>query len=96
MPRYPETKGMTRDEKFTSVAIYLSKVVDCLQGVQDEHATVIIRRPNTHSETGSRVSSAIQIQGVLHDLTEAISPSQAGEERQSEIVGSDEVVGSDD
>jgi hypothetical protein len=32
MPRFPETNGMTKEEKFTSVTIYLSKVVDHLQG----------------------------------------------------------------
>jgi hypothetical protein len=32
MPRFPETKELTKEEKFTSVTIYLSKVVDHLQG----------------------------------------------------------------
>jgi hypothetical protein len=32
MPRFPETKDMTKEEKYTSVTIYLSKVVDHLQG----------------------------------------------------------------
>src|SRR5260221_14265877 len=36
LPRFPETKGMTKEEKFTSVTIYLSKVVDHLQGVENE------------------------------------------------------------
>ena len=36
MPRFPNTKDMTREEKFTSVTIYLSKVVDHLQGIEDE------------------------------------------------------------
>ena len=32
MPRFPETAGMTKEEKFTSVTVFLSKVVDHLQG----------------------------------------------------------------
>jgi hypothetical protein len=32
LPRFPETKDMTKEEKFTSVTIYLSKVIDHLQG----------------------------------------------------------------
>ena len=36
MPRFPETNGMTREEKFTSVTIYLSKVIDHLQGNEAE------------------------------------------------------------
>ncbi|MBE0681995.1 MAG: hypothetical protein IH589_08765 [Anaerolineales bacterium] len=36
MPRFPKTNGMSREEKFTSVTIYLSKVVDHLQGVEHE------------------------------------------------------------
>lgn len=95
MPRFPKTEGMTRDEKFTSVSIYLSKVVDLLQGVQDEHGTVIIRRPHINSETSSRVSPTVQIQGVLHDLSEAVTPLQGGEERQSKNVRPLEVVGTD-
>ena len=37
IPRYPldETERMTKDEKFTSVVVYLSKVVDHLKGVDD-------------------------------------------------------------
>src|SRR5688572_22773399 len=36
MPRFPETNGMTKEEKFTSVTIYLSKVIDHLQGHESE------------------------------------------------------------
>src|SRR5262245_7584761 len=36
MPRFPETKTMSKDEKFASVTIYLAKLVDHVQGVEDE------------------------------------------------------------
>jgi hypothetical protein len=32
MPSFPNTEGMTREERFTSVTIYLAKVVDHLKG----------------------------------------------------------------
>lgn len=44
MPRFPKTEGMTREEKFTSVTIYLAKVVDHLKGIENEHGTFVVRR----------------------------------------------------
>lgn len=32
MPRFPNTDDMSREEKFTCVAVYLSKVVEHIQG----------------------------------------------------------------
>jgi hypothetical protein len=46
MPSFPKTNGMTREEKFTSVTIYLAKVVDHLQGKEDEqHGFTIYHAP---------------------------------------------------
>ena len=45
LPRFPKTNGMSREEKFTSVTVYLAKVVDHLTGVEDEKRTVVIRPP---------------------------------------------------
>jgi hypothetical protein len=38
LPRFPlkESGSMTKEEKYTSVTIYLAKVVDHLQGIEDE------------------------------------------------------------
>ncbi len=38
MPRFPleESANMTKEEKFTSVTVFLAKVVDHLQGVENE------------------------------------------------------------
>src|SRR5271157_4104608 len=54
MPRFPDTAGMTKEEKFTSVTVYMAKIVDHLQGVQDEYLYPI-RRQNTHHSSGGRV-----------------------------------------
>ena len=45
LPRFPKTNGMSREEKFTSVTIYLAKVVDHLTGVEDEKRTLVIHPP---------------------------------------------------
>jgi len=55
MPKFPETSGMSREERFTSVSIYLAKVVDHLQGVEDERNTYVIRGPNPDSSRSSTI-----------------------------------------
>ena len=46
MPRFPlkESATMTKEEKFTSVTIYLAKVVDHLQGNEEPPSPVILPR----------------------------------------------------
>jgi len=96
MPRFPKTEGMTREERFTSVTIYLSKVVDHLQGVEDEYSTFVIRRPSTDSKASSRLSPVVEIQSVLHGISKAIAPPQDREECQSQAVRSEEMAGTSD
>lgn len=50
MPRFPldDSADMTREEKFASVTVYLAKVVDHLQGNEDE-ATIILPRASRAS-----------------------------------------------
>jgi len=61
MPRFPQTEGMTREEKFTSVTVYLAKVVDHLQGVEYEEPPITIRRAarilNIHEAVAQVASS---------------------------------------
>lgn len=74
MPRFPiDAIGqMTREEKFTMVAIYLAKTIEHLQG--EPHEPIYpVRRPNTYGPTSSQVSPVVQIKDVLPNLTEAIS-----------------------
>ena len=61
MPRFPETNGMTKEEKFTSVTIYLSKIIDHLQGHEAEINHMVFRGT-------SRVASALEsLEGKEHE-----------------------------
>ena len=73
LPRFPETKGMTKEEKFTSVTVYLSKVVDHLQGRTNESKPVI-RRTHPKRDTGGQIFTAQQAERVLHAFFEEKSP----------------------
>ena len=46
MPRFPinDSAHMTKEERFTSVTIYLAKVVDHLQGNEESPSPVILPR----------------------------------------------------
>ena len=96
MPRFPKTEGMTKEEKFTSVTVYLSKVVDHLQGVEHGESFVSYPRPNPNGSTGRRISPNIQVKDLLPDIQKANSSYQNPEERSSEGVGPEEVAGSSD
>ncbi len=91
MPRFPDTAGMTKEEKFESVTVYLSKVVDHLQGVPDEYLYPV-RRQNLHRTPSGRVPPVVEVKDILHDLTQAVPPPETGEERESAGVRSAEVA----
>ena len=82
---------MSKEERFTSVTVYLAKVIDHLQGVSDEYVAPI-PRSHSHRATSSRVSAAIQIKDLLPDLAKAVSTSTAGEKRESTGIGPSEMV----
>ncbi len=67
MPRFPrrDTKGMTKEERFTVVTIYLAMVVDHLKGIENEHGTTVIRRPHFDGSSGSGVFADLQEQDLL-------------------------------
>ena len=94
MPRFPNTEGMTREEKFTSVTIYLSKVVDHLQGVDDERTNYPpLRRQNLHS-TGSRcLPKDFKIEDLLSGVQERDTSPENRKEREDSPSGSSEVAG---
>ena len=69
MPRFPETRNMTKEEKFTSVTVYLAAVVDELKGVQ-QNEPLRIRRPNLNRERCGEVLENIQGQDLQHDPKE--------------------------
>lgn len=94
MPRFPidEIGKMTKEEKFTSVAVYIAKTVDHLKGIDDEPKSTPFKRPNHDRSTGSTLSSNLQSEDLLHDLTAAVTSLAAGEKRQGKTVGPDEVA----
>ncbi len=94
MPRFPidEIAEMTKEEKFTSVAVYVAKTVDHLKGVQDEPKSTLIRRPHHDGSTGSQVPTNLQVEDLLPDLAAEVASLAVGEERQGETVGPSQVA----
>jgi hypothetical protein len=91
MPRFPDTKGMTGSEKFTVMTVYLSAIVDQMQGVpQNEY--YVTRRPRINNPPGSQVSSAIPIQDLLHGFQEAVADHTNREEHSDTPKSTPEVV----
>ena len=74
MPRFPNTKSMSREERFASVTIYLAKVVDHLKGIESEHKTFVIRRPKPlHFQKVSPVVKVGEVAKALaNELASAI------------------------
>jgi hypothetical protein len=99
MPRFPlkESGNMTREERFTSVTIYLSKVIDHLQGNEDEHTVYPpLRRQDFHS-TGSRhLPENLKVEDLLSGISQADSSLEVGEKREDSAVGPSEVAGTSD
>ena len=95
LPRFPETKDMTREEKFTSVTIYLSKVVDYVQRKDDEY-TYPIFRPNLYRARSSSLPQNIKIEDLLPDIQKENSSSEVGEERSDSGVRPSELASNSD
>jgi hypothetical protein len=72
MPRFPRTEAMSREERFTVVTVYLSKIVDHLTGTEDETITPVIRRPLAPIVAKPNVVAEVtaNIQGVVANETE--------------------------
>ena len=68
LPRFPldASAAMTKEEKFTAVTVYLAKVVDHLQGVENEPTIYPpIRRQNLHGSGSSRIPEDLKIEDLL-------------------------------
>jgi len=88
MPRFPLKEfqeEMSPRVRQIVVAIYVSKIVDALQGVQDE-------RPNYDYSRSRKVSQTIQIKGLLPGSTPANSPHPDRQERSDTGNGAGEVA----
>jgi hypothetical protein len=98
IPRFPiDAIGeMTREEKFTSVAVYIAKTVDYLKGVQDEPNYPPLRRSDHDSSTSSQVPPDLKVEDLLSDLAAGASSLTVGEKRPSETIGPPKVAGTAD
>jgi hypothetical protein len=81
MPRFPKTEGMTKEEKFTSVTVYLAKVVDHLKGIEDVPQLLTLPRASHAVSIDIAIAGvAAGLQGSQNDRTEA---------RPNPLVGSE-------
>jgi hypothetical protein len=87
MPRFPlkESADMTKEEKFTSVTVYLAKVIDHLQGTEEE-TSVILPRASRVSINTEIVGVASALQGLQNEMV------KANENNSNEIYGSGNTV----
>ena len=67
MPRFPlkESSGMTKEERFIAVTIYLSKMVDHLQGNEDQPENYPPLRADIYDSRNSVLTNTVKIQALL-------------------------------
>ena len=98
MPRFPidSIAHFTKEERLIVVAVYNAKIVDHLKGVIDEPAHPPIRRPDTDRTPSSSLPPNIQIESVLHGVSQIDTPLPVTEKREDQTVGPTEVAGTTD
>lgn len=96
MPRFPKTESRTKEENFTSVTIYLSKVVDHLQGVEYVETYIQFPRPHPYHAGSSRLSENLKGEDLLPNLTPADAAHQDTTERKDQTIRPDSLVESSD
>ena len=86
-----------KEERFTSVTIYLSKVVDHLQGIEDEHTIYPpISRQNLHRARSRALPENLEVEDLLSGVSQANSSLEVGEKRENSGVRPSEVAGTSD
>ena len=67
MPRFPlrQSANMTKEERFTAVTIYLAKIVDHLQGNEEEPRIYPPMREDIYDSQSSIVTNTVKIQDLL-------------------------------
>jgi len=95
MPRFPidTISQMTREEKFTSVAVYVAKTVDHLKGVEDEPSYPPLRRPHHDGSPSSSLLTNLKGEDVQSGVQEANSPHSLGAECEGKEIRPSEVAG---
>lgn len=68
MPRFPDKNELeTREEKFTAVTVYMSKIVDHLQGNEVESR---VYQPRTRDRGRSSQTEISQLKDLLPNIPE--------------------------
>ena len=76
LPRFPleASANMTKEEKFTSVTVYLAKVVDHLNGVNDERKDLLFS-PGLPAAPFVKTKVIAEIAaGIQRELSDAVGP----------------------
>src|SRR5215212_8357521 len=71
MPQFPlkESADMTKEEKFTSVTVYLAKVIDHLQGSEEETPVTLPRASRANIST--EIAGISSLQGLQNEMVKA-------------------------
>jgi hypothetical protein len=95
LPRFPieHISEMTKEEKFTSVAVYVAKTVDHLKGVEDEPTCPPLRRPNHDSSTSSSLPENFESEDLLLGIYQRNTSPENRTKRQDSPDGSSKVDG---
>ncbi len=86
MPRFPKTEHMTKEEKFTSVTIYLAKVVDRLQGIEDEAPLLVFPRTSRAVNIGAELA---EVAASLKDSLSDTAAAKVNETNPNPLSGSE-------
>ena len=80
MPSFPlkESADMTKEERFSAVAIYLSKIVDHLQGREDEPRIYPPVRSDIYASQRNLLSDSLAIKDLLAGI-QIVDPAKGDE-----------------
>lgn len=98
MPRFPikDAGKMTKEERFTIVAIYLSKIVDYLQGVENEYKDLNSGRHNLDSRRSRTLFKDFKVEDILSGVHESHPSPETGTQCEDQAVRPTEVADSTD
>lgn len=98
MPRFPinDTSEMTKEERFTVVAIYLAKLVDYFQGVENEYKDLNNGRHNLNSPRSRTLFKDFKVEDILSSIHESNPSPETGTEREDQTIRPSEVANSTD
>ena len=77
LPRFPDTRGKTKEEKFTLVTVYLAKVVDHLQGTENVKQSLNGSK-GLQTKSTDKGKAIVEVAAVLEELQVHVTSSDAG------------------